>query len=110
MAATLGGTPVAVKKLNNQNVGADLMEDMRRDVQKFHEIQVRAREKNERGGGRSRQGRRGRGVSGWCGVFRLRGGRYNVRKCWVGFAWGKEKQSNRIEWKGKDIWFWWGLA
>lgn len=41
MAASLGGVPVAVKKLNNQNVGADLLEDMRGDVQKFHEIQVR---------------------------------------------------------------------
>eukprot|EP00903_Cladosiphon_okamuranus_P008860 g8483.t2 len=38
-AASLGGVPVAVKKLNNQNVGADLLEDMRRDVQKFYDIQ-----------------------------------------------------------------------
>lgn len=55
MAASLGGMPVAVKKLNNQNVGADLLEDMRRDVQKFHDIQVRGREKGGGEEGRRRQ-------------------------------------------------------
>lgn len=67
MAATLGGVPVAVKKLNNQNVGADLLEDMRRDVQKFHAIQVRQTRigRGREGGQRGRfVGGGGGGVSG----------------------------------------------
>jgi len=40
LPATLHGALVAVKKLNNQNVGADLLQELRRDVQEFHTMQV----------------------------------------------------------------------
>ena len=42
LPATLHGALVAVKKLNNQNLGADMLSGLRRDVQEFHAMQVRA--------------------------------------------------------------------
>lgn len=40
LGASLDGAPVAVKKLNNQNISAELLEGLRRDVQDFHAMQV----------------------------------------------------------------------
>lgn len=39
--ASLGGVQVAVKRLNNQNVRMHLLEEMRRDIQSYHALQVR---------------------------------------------------------------------
>ncbi|CAM9180735.1 unnamed protein product [Ectocarpus sp. 13 AM-2016] len=39
LGASLDGAPVAVKKLNNQNIRAELLEGLRRDVQDFHAMQ-----------------------------------------------------------------------
>ncbi|CAM9449712.1 unnamed protein product, partial [Hapterophycus canaliculatus] len=44
LTASLDGeVPVAVKKLNNQNVRMDLLEEIRRSVQEFCSLQVRWR-------------------------------------------------------------------
>lgn len=82
MAASLGGVPVVVKKLNNQNVGADLLEDMRRDVQKFHDIQVRERkERTGVGAVRMVGGREGRGGAGGGGRAGGGGGEQGMPGC-----------------------------
>lgn len=39
--ALLEGTPVAVKKLNDQNLTMDLLEGFRRELEIFHKLQVR---------------------------------------------------------------------
>lgn len=40
IATTKGGSPVAVKRLNNQNIRTHLLDGMRREVEAHHALQV----------------------------------------------------------------------
>lgn len=68
LTASLDGeVQVAVKKLNNQNVRTDLLEEIRKSVQEFHALQVRSYANEGDGGG-------GQEPGGTKGVLGRRGG------------------------------------
>lgn len=46
--ATLGTMSVAVKKLNNQSVRVNLLEEMRRDIEAYQQLQVRQQGETQR--------------------------------------------------------------